>query len=394
MAEASAGWSWGLGRQLEIYRAGLAGKTPEQPVSVEELEREAASVLNQAAYDYIAGGAGSEDTVRANLEAFRRHRLVPRYLRDVSRRDLGVELLGARRPWPILLAPIGVLGILHKEAELAVARAAAPMGVPFVLSTVSSTPMEQVAAAMGEAPRWFQLYWPRSDELAASLVGRAERAGFGAIVVTVDTYLLAWRERDIRNAYLPFFRGDGLANYFTDPVFRQAVGGDPLADPARTFEYFAQVFSDPARTWSDLERLRQWTRLPILIKGVLHPDDARRAVDHGAAGVIVSNHGGRQLDGAVAALDALPRVAEAVGDRTTVLFDSGIRRGSDILKAIALGARAVLLGRPYAYGLAVAGEKGVRDVLANLIADLDLALGLAGCASLGELSRENLAAPR
>ena len=206
--------------------------------------------------------------------------------------------------------------------------------------------------------------------------------------MTVDTYRLACR--DIRNAYLPFFRGDGLANYFSDPIFRDAVGGDPLANPSRTFEYFAQVFSDPSRTWTDLERLRQWTRLPILIKGVLHPDDARRAVDHGAAGVIVSNHGGRQLDGAVAALDALPRVADAVGDRTTVLFDSGIRRGSDILKAIALGARAVLLGRPYAYGLAVAGEKGVRDVLLNLIADLDLALALTGCASPGELSRQNL----
>jgi lactate 2-monooxygenase len=393
MSDPSAGWSAGLARQLEIYRAGLAGKTPEQPVSFEELEREACSVLNPSAYDYVAGGAGSEDTMRANLAAFREHRLIPRYLRDVSRRDLGVELLGTRLPTPILLAPIGVLGILHKDAELAVARAAVSTGVPMILSTVSSTPMERVAEAMGDAPRWFQLYWPRSDELAASLVQRAERAGFGAIVVTVDTYLLAWRERDIHNAYLPFFRGDGLANYFSDPVFRQAVGGDPLANPARTFEYFAQVFSDPSRTWADLEKLRQYTRLPILIKGVLHPDDAIRAVDHGAAGVIVSNHGGRQLDGAIAALDALPTVADAVGHKTTVLFDSGIRRGSDVLKAIALGARAVLLGRPYAYGLAVAGEHGVRDVLANLIADLDLALGLTGCASLGELGREMLVPP-
>ena len=208
--------------------------------------------------------------------------------------------------------------------------------------------------------------------------------------MTVNTYYLAWRKRDIRNAYLPFFRGEGLANYFTDPVFRQAVGGDPLADPARTFEYFARVFSNPSLTWADLDRLRQWTRLPILIKGVLHPEDARRAIDHGSAGVIVSNHGGRQLDGAIASLDALPAVADAVGDRSTVLFDSGIRRGSDVLKAMAMGARAVLLGRPYAYGLAVAGENGVRDVLLNLIADLDLAMGLTGCTSLGELGREML----
>ncbi len=210
-------------------------------------------------------------------------------------------------------------------------------------------------------------------------------------MVTVDTYFLGWRERDIRNAYLPFLRGDGLANYFTDPAFRQAVGGDPLADSMRTFEYFAQVFSHPSLSWADLDRLRHWTRLPVLVKGVLHPDDVRQAVDHGAAGVIVSNHGGRQLDGAIAALDALPGVVDAVGDRTTVLFDSGIRRGSDVLKAIALGARAVLLGRPYAYGLAVAGESGVREVLLNLIADLDVALGLAGCTSLGELGRQSLA---
>jgi lactate 2-monooxygenase len=390
MADPGAGLSPGMGRQVAIYQAGVAGQAPEQPVAVEELEREAASVLSQAAYDYVAGGAGSEDTVRANLEAFRRYRLVPRYLRDVSLREMSVELLGTRLLTPILMAPIGVLGILHKDAELAVARAAAPLGVPLVLSTVSSTPMEQVAEAMGAAPRWFQLYWPRSDELAASFVQRAERAGFGAIVVTLDTYLLAWRERDIRNAYLPFFRGEGLANYVSDPVFRQAVGGDPLLHPLRTAEYFGQVFSDPSRTWADLERLRQCTRLPILVKGVLHPDDARRAIDQGVAGVIVSNHGGRQLDGAIAALDALPRVVDAVGDRTTVLFDGGIRRGSDVLKAIALGARAVLLGRPYAFGLAIAGEKGVREVLLNLIADLDLALGLTGCASLGELGRHHL----
>ncbi len=390
MSDPTASMSPGLARQMEIYKAGLAGKTPEQPISVEELEVEARSVLNFEAFDYLAGGAGSEDTLRANLEAFHRWRLVPLYLRDVSSRDLGVEVLGRRIPAPVLLAPIGVMSAFHREAELAVAHAAGPLGVPMIVSTVSSTPMEQVAEAMGDAPRWFQLYWPRSDELAASFVGRAERAGFAAIVVTVDTYLLSWRERDIRNAYLPFLRGQGLANYFSDPVFQQAVGGDPRTDPVRTFDHFARVFSDPSRTWPDLERLRKATRLPILVKGILHPDDARKALDHGASGVIVSNHGGRQLDGAIAALDALPTVVEAVGDRTTVLFDSGIRRGSDILKAMALGARSVLLGRPYVYGLAVAGEHGVRDVLVNLIADLDLALGLTGCASFAELGRDRL----
>ncbi len=390
MADPGGGWCWGVDRQLEIYKAGLAGQTPVQPVSVDALEETARSVLSPEAFDYVAGGAGAEETMRANREAFRRRRLVPRFLRDVARRDLGVELLGRKLPVPVLLAPLGVLSIVHKEAELAVARAAAPLGIPLILSTVSSLPMEQVAAAMGEAPRWFQLYWPRSDELAASLLGRAERAGFDAIVVTLDTYLLSWRERDIQNAYLPFVRGEGLANYVTDPVFQAALGGDPRLNPVRTIELFARIFSDPSRTWDDLGRLRQATRLPILVKGVLHPDDARKALDQGASGVIVSNHGGRQLDGAIAALDALPRIVDAVGDRTTVLFDSGIRRGADVLKAMALGARSVLLGRPYAYGLAAGGADGVREVLLNLISDIDLTLGLAGHASFADLDRSCL----
>jgi len=390
MAERSEELTLGLLRQMEIYQAGMAGRTPEQPVSLEELDRRAQSVLDPAAYDYVAGGAGSEDTVRANREAFRRWRIVPRFLRDVSRRDLGVDVLGMRLPVPLLLAPIGVLSIIHKEADLAVARAARSLGVPLILSTASSTTMEDVAAAMGDAPRWFQLYWPKDDELAASFLHRAQRAGYGAIVVTLDTFLLGWRERDLQRAYLPFLRGDGLANYLSDPVFRERVGGDPRSNPVGALEFFLRVFSDPARTWSDFERLRQVTKLPLLVKGVLHPDDARRAVDHGAAGVIVSNHGGRQLDGCIAALDALPGVVASVGDRTTVLFDSGIRRGSDVFKALALGARCALVGRPYCLGLAVGGEPGVRAVLSNLIADLDLTLGLAGYASCAEVDRASL----
>ena len=375
---------------MEIYQAGLAGTVPAQPVSVDELTLKAKSILKTEAFDYVAGGAGSEETMRANREAFGRWRIVPRFLRDVSRRDLGVDILGLKLRAPVMLAPIGVQGILHKEGELAVARAARELGVPMILSTVSSYPLEVVATALGDTPRWFQLYWPRDDELAASFIHRAEEAGYSAIVVTLDTYLLAWRERDIQNAYLPFFHGDGLANYFSDPVFQRAVGGDVRSNLVRALEYFGQVFSDPSRTWEDLGRLCQSTRLPIVVKGALHPDDARRSVDSGVAGVIVSNHGGRQLDGGLAALDALPAVVDAVGDRTTVLFDSGIRRGADVFKAVALGARAVLLGRPYAFGLAVAGEQGVRDVLANFLADIDLTLGLAGCASFAEVGRASL----
>jgi lactate 2-monooxygenase len=382
--------SWGLQRQMEIYQAGLAGIKPAQPVSVDELEAKAKAGLKTEAFDYVAGSAGSEQTAYANCDAFRRWRIVPRLLRDVSRRDLAVEVLGLKLRAPVMLAPIGVQSILNKEGELAVARAARALDVPSVLSTVSSFTMEEVASALVDTPRWFQLYWPRDDALAASFICRAELAGYSAIVVTLDTYLLAWRERDIGNAYLPFLRGDGLANYFSDPVFRSAVGEDPRSNLARALAYFGHVFSDPARTWDDLERLCRSTRLPVLVKGVLHPDDARLAVDKGAAGVIVSNHGGRQLDGALPALEALPQVTDAIGDRVPVLFDSGIRRGADVFKAVALGARCVLLGRPYAFGLAVGGEQGVRDVLSNLIADIDLTLGLSGCASFAEVSRANL----
>jgi len=384
------GMSPGPRRQMEIYRAGLDGQVPPQPVSLEELDRKAESVLERAAYDYVAGGAGSEETVRANREAFRRWRIVPRFLRDVGHRDLSVELLGVRLPVPLLIAPVGVLSILNKDADLAVARAARSHGVPIILSTAASKTMEEVAAELGDSPRWFQLYWPTDDELTASFMARAERSGYQAIVVTVDTSLLGWRERDLQNAYLPFVLGEGLANYFSDPIFQQRIGGDPRSNPARAIEYFLSIFSAPTRTWEEFGRLCRTTRLPVLVKGILHPDDARAAIEHGAAGVVVSNHGGRQLDGGIATLDPLPRIVQAIGDRSTVLFDSGIRRGADVFKALALGAHSVLLGRPFCYGLALGGEQGVQQVLANMIADIDLTLGLAGCASFAEVTRERL----
>jgi isopentenyl diphosphate isomerase/L-lactate dehydrogenase-like FMN-dependent dehydrogenase len=390
MTEPNRGEALGLRRQREIYTAGLVGKKPAQPVSLEELARKAREVLKPEAFDYLDGGAGSEDTMRANREAFRRWRLVPRFLRDVVRRDLGVEVLGQRFPAPFLLAPVGVQSILHADGELAVARAARSLGIPLVLSTLSSHPLEKVAAELGDTPRWFQLYWPRNPDLTASFLYRAEQAGYRALVVTLDTFYLAWRERDLQHAYLPFLKGEGLANYFSDPVFRNAVGGVSPLNLPRAVQYYGEIFSDPSLTWKDLAFLRQHWRHPILLKGVLHPDDARKAVEHGVDGVIVSNHGGRQLDGAVAALDALPSIAEAVGGRAAVLFDSGIRRGADIVKALALGAQAVLLGRPYCYGLAVNGEQGVYDVVVNLLADLDLTLAVAGCTACSEVSRAHV----
>ena len=378
--------SLGFQRQLEIYLGGLGGQRPSLPIAPEELEAQARAALPPEAYVYVAGGAGREDTVRANRDAFLRWRILPRLLRDVSQRDLGVNLLGRRLPAPVLLAPVGVQKMLHPDAELAVARAARSLGVPMVLSSVSSTPLEEVAAALGDSPRWFQLYWPKDPALAASLVGRAERAGFQALVVTLDTYLLGWRERDLQLAWLPFAHGQGIANYLTDPVFRAALPAPPEKDPAAVVRHFLAVATNAALTWDDLAWLRRQTRLPILLKGLLHPDDALEAVERGVDGIIVSNHGGRQVDGAVASLDALPAVVEAVAGRALVLFDGGIRRGADVLKALALGARAVLLGRPYCWGLAAGGEQGVREVLLNLLADFELTLGLAGCSTCAEIS--------
>lgn len=386
--------SLGMQRQFEIYQLGLAGKKISVPIPLAQLEKKAAEVLPAQAYDYVAGGASGERTLRANLAAFERWRIVPRMLRDVSRRDLSIELLGHTLPAPVLLGPVGVQGILHADGELASARAAAGLGVPFVLSTLSSRSMEDVAQAMGNGPRWFQLYWGKDHELTGSMLRRAKRSGYSALVVTLDTAMLGWRERDLQHPYLPFLLGQGLANYFTDPVFRSRLSEAPEAAPAAAIRLWATLFSNTALQWDDLEWLRGQTRLPILLKGILHPDDARRGLDCGVDGIIVSNHGGRQVDGALAALDALPGVADAIQQKIPVLFDSGIRYAADAIKALALGARAVLLGRLYLWGLAVAGEQGVRDVVQNFVADFDLTLGLSGYRSCGELDGSVLSEER
>jgi isopentenyl diphosphate isomerase/L-lactate dehydrogenase-like FMN-dependent dehydrogenase len=377
---------YGLRRQAQLYALGLQGVLPAQPLSVEALEQSAKERLAPAAYDYVAGGAGAEETLQANREAFRHCRIVPRMLRDISRRDLSVELFGTRLQVPVLLAPIGVLSIVHPDAELAVARAASSVGVPFVLSTVASKTLEEAAQAAGEGPRWFQLYWPGDPDLAASFVSRAERAGYGAIVVTLDTAHLGWRERDLQRAYLPFLTGAGLANHLSDPVLRQSLAKPPEEEPEAAIRRALAILTNPSLTWDDLPFLRRHTRLPLLLKGILHPEDAARALASGADGILVSNHGGRQVDGAIGALRALPGVVNAVQGGVPVLFDSGIRRGADAFKAIALGAKAVLLGRPYVWGLAVAGEQGVRDVLLNFLSDFDLTVALSGYASCAELT--------
>jgi len=382
--------SLGMQRQFEIYQMGLAGKKLSVPIPLAQLEKKAAEILPPQAYDYIAGGASGERTMHANLAAFERWQIVPRMLRDVSQRDLSIELLGHTLPAPVLLGPVGAQGIIHPESDLASGRAATSLGIPFILSTLSSRTMEDVAQVMGNAPRWFQLYWGKDHELTSSLLRRAKRSGYSALVVTLDTNLLGWRERDLQHTYLPFLLGQGLANYFSDPVFRSRLKETPEADPAAAIRLWASLFSNTALTWSDLAWLRQQSRMPILLKGILHPDDARQAIDAGCDGIIVSNHGGRQVDGAVAALDALPAVASVIQQRIPVLFDSGIRYGSDAVKALALGARAVLLGRLYLWGLAVAGEQGVRDIVQNFVAEFDLTLGLSGFKSCKELDASPL----
>ena len=369
-------------RQLEIYRQGSL-----VPISAEALEAGAQAALPAQAFDYLSGGAGAETTMRSNLDAFRRWQIVPRVLRDVSRRDWTIELLDAPIPAPVLLAPIGVQGIIHPDADLASARAAASLGVPFILSTVSSKSIEEVADAMGLTPRWFQLYWSSDAELAESFVARAERAGYSAIVVTVDAHVLGWRERDLANAYSPFVHGHGAANYLTDPVFRRHLAGSAEGDPAAAARLLADKFGSAALDWSSIAWLRERTRLPVVIKGILSADDAAKALDAGAGAIVVSNHGGRQVDGAIGTLDALPEVADRVGGRIPVLLDGGVRRGADAFKAIALGATAVLLGRTYAWGLAIAGEAGVREVLLNFLSDLDLTFALSGCSSTADVAR-------
>ena len=379
--------------QDEIYLAGLDGATPRLPADLNELERVADGRLTPEAHAYIAGGAGSGDTVRENREAFRRWRIVPRMLTDVSRPSYASTVLGAELAVPFLLAPVGVLRIMHPDGEVAVARAAAACGVPMVLSTASTTPMEEVAEASGDGQRWFQLYWPQDRAVAASFLARAKAAGFTTLVITLDTRLLAWRPRDLDLAYHPFLRGSGVQNYFTDPAFQSSLAAPVSADPGAAILKFTQIFGDRALTWDDLSFARDHWDGPIVLKGVLSVADAERAVGAGMDGIIVSNHGGRQVDGAIAALDALPAVAASVGSRITVLFDSGIRGGSDMLKALALGARAVLIGRPYAYGLGLDGEDGVRHVLRALRNEFELTMRLSGYASLGELGPQSLARP-
>ncbi|MFC6704378.1 alpha-hydroxy-acid oxidizing protein [Flexivirga alba] len=446
----------GIGRAVQgaIYAAGAYGHKPKMPVEPAALYDAARRRMSPQAWSYVAGSAGMQRTDAANTAAFERFPIVPRMLRDVADRSLGVTLFGHDLPAPVLFAPIGVLEMAHKEAELAVAQAARSLGLPMVLSTQGSVPMEETASALGANPMWYQLYWSNNDDLARSLVSRAERSGAQAIVVTLDTHSLGWRTKDLDLGYLPFARGEGIAQYLTDPVFQQLVrdrvaekrSGDAGRDatqagrvgrapkgeavsrpsaaelhqrptptairtlisisrhypgtlrdnlrsplPRAAVETFLDVFPCPALTWGDLAKLREWTQLPIVLKGIQSVDDAQLALEHGVDGIVVSNHGGRQVDGAIGSLDALATITPVMGGRLPVLFDSGIRSGADIFKALALGASAVLVGRPWLYGLALDGAAGAQAVMERLLAELDLTMGLSGVASIDQITRDCLA---
>lgn len=376
--------------QNEIYFEGLAQQRPAYPISMKELEKKAYESMSETARGYVAGGAGSGYTMRANREAFHKWRLVPRMLRDVETRDLSVDLFGEKLDHPVLLAPIGVQSIVHDEGELAVARAAGAAGVPIIQSTAATHSMEEVADANGGGRRWYQLYWPREHDITKSFLKRAEEAGYEAIVVTLDTSMLAWRPFDLQAAYLPFLIGQGIANYITDPAFCSVLEKSPQEDMGAAVMRWVQIFSNPGHTWDDLEVVRKNTSLPVLLKGILHPADARKAADMGIDGIIVSNHGGRQVDGSISTLEALPPIVEALPQAYPVLMDSGIRTGVDAVKALALGATAVCLGRPFIWGLTLGGEEGVRQVLRSFLAELDLTLALCGQRSVSNIDRELL----
>jgi lactate 2-monooxygenase len=378
--------------QLEIYLGGLNGVRPPLPMTYPELAARAESALEPYVYAYVAGGAGNEFTQDANVTAFDRYGLMPRMLSGAAERDLSIELFGHRLATPLLLAPVGVIGLCAQDGhgDIATAQAAQRTGVPMIASTLMADPLEDVAAHNGDTPAFFQLYTPADRELAASFVHRAEAAGYQAIIVTLDTQILGWRPRDLAQASFPQLQGKCLANYFSDPIFRAKLEKSPEEDPRTAAIAWALGFADAGLSWDDLAWLRSLTDLPLILKGICHPEDARRAIDGGVDGIYCSNHGGRQANGGLAAIDLLPGVVEAVDGRVPVIFDSGVRAGEHVVKALALGATAVAVGRPYAWGLALGGVEGIVHVLRSLLAETDLLMAVDGYGSLSDLTPEAL----
>ncbi|KAN0122320.1 FMN-dependent alpha-hydroxy acid dehydrogenase [Hyaloscypha variabilis] len=379
--------------QNEIYREGMfKQRLPIVTTNPNNLEDHAKSILKPTAFNYVAGGAGERATMDANRLAFRQWKIVPRMLRPTTRRDLAITLFGEKYDSPVLMAPVGVQQIFHEDKETGLSEVCSEIGVPYILSTASSSSIEEVAKSNGKGPRWFQLYWPQDDDVTISLLKRAKANGYKVLVVTLDTWALAWRPADLDGGYVPFMKGVGNKTGFTDPVFREKFQKKFNATPEEkvleaSTEWVGDVFSGAAHSWDQISLLKKHWDGPIVLKGIQHPEDAKLAVEAGVDGIICSNHGGRQLDGAVGSLEMLPEIVEAVGDKLTVLFDSGIRTGVDIIKALSLGAKAVLIGRPAIYGLAVGGKQGAKQVLQGILADLDQSMGLAGISNIAGCNR-------
>lgn len=407
-----------LRRQRKIYLDGFAGKKPLTPVSYADLEAKARTRLSPEAFAYLAGGAGRESTIEHNRTALDGIKIHPRMLGGVQEVRMQLPWRGHTLPAPLMLAPIGVLELAHRDGDLAEARACAELKIPMIISSQASHPMEAIAKELGDSPRLFQLYYSKSRELSQSFIRRAEAIGCSAIVVTLDTTMLGWRLRDLQLGYNPFIMGKGIAQYYSDPVFNALP--DPLRDvnakPSITPELilnlirvcqripggfiqnlkgnkalntatkFTSIFSNPGITWSDIELIRSWTKLPIYLKGVLRTDDALKAISIGVDGIIISNHGGRQIDGAISSVEALAHISPAVKNKIDLWIDSGIRTGSDVYKCLALGATGVMVGRPYAMALACNGAQGVVDCITNIISELELNMALSGCADIDALN--------
>jgi lactate 2-monooxygenase len=371
--------------QSEIYGGGLQGKLPRFPVDFASLERAAIEALPSWIYSYVGYGAGDGNTQRANIEAFSRYGIVPRMLVGATERDLSVSLFDMQLPTPLFMPPVGVVGVCSQDlhGDIMAAKASAQTGVPMVASTLTQDRMEDVVPHAGTTPNLYQLYTPTDRELAASFLSRAEKSGYKAVVITLDTWITGWRPHDLNTANFPQLRGYCLQNYFTDPVFLARLAKSPQDDPMAAALEWAKVFGNPLR-WEDLSWLRPLTKLPMLLKGIQHPDDVRKARDHGIDGIYCSNHGGRQANGGLPSLEALPAVAEAA-EGMPVLFDSGVRSGSDVAKALALGATAVGLGRGYLYALAIGGVEGLVSQLRAVLAELDLLMAVDGYPSIAAL---------
>lgn len=409
-------------RIVKILSNGLAGIRPKVPLRLDQLEEEAQKYIPKGPFAYISGGAGRENIVNKNHQAFLKWAIIPRVLTDISEYDTSIELFGDKHSYPFILTPVGALDLANPVGESAVARAAAAEDITMGFSSVASTPMETVASFMGDSKRWYQLYWTDSDELNHSLIRRAEACGCSALLITIDTKVLGWRTTDLNLGYSAAETFSGVAQFISDPIFQDLLEKytPPATRPQLTFTLLKNIFkicwkapggffnnlrslkaiktinlvsslfSKPSLSWNDIKELKKITKLPIIVKGILHTEDAKKAVEYGLDGIVVSNHGGRQLSSCITAIEALPPIVEAVGGKIPILMDSGIRGGADVFKAIALGANAVMVGRPYVYGLGIAGEDGVREVIQNIKAELDITMQLTGCTKVSEITRDIL----